>query len=388
MKKKMNTLQICQTVGYTVPTLHIGKTTFINYYVLSLDGKSAIRQRTKINAIKDPIKRKKFGETLANKTLDKLEQGWSPLEKEEDQTSLKIDAALELYRSTKEREYQVSEIRQDTFRSIKSSVKIFKEWLKSKKIDKIYLARFTSKEASAYMNYVFLKRKVVAKTYNNYLVNTSTIFNWFISESILTENPFKLIKAKPLKNKSQKVPLTKEERNQLKEALEIENPNYYLACILVYHCGLRRTELTKIKVSDIDFKNKVIYIDNSVAKMNRDRYASITPEVFEYLQKLEINKKPSRYYLIGKNWISSDNPIAPKKLSDEFSKYRKKLNFHPKTTFYSLRKTGGIARAEAGMSIQAIKDFFGHTTLSSAVTYFENHRSKGNQELKESKDSF
>lgn len=388
MKKKMNNLQICQTIGYTVPTLHAGKTTFISYYVLSLDGKSVQRIRTKLNHIKDPIKRKLFAEKLIDKTLEKLEQGWSPLVSEEDNSALKIIEALDLYYHTKKREYQMSEIRKDTLRSITSKVKIFKTWLALKKLDNIYLQRFSSKDASAYMNYVFLKRKVVAKTYNNYLVDTSTIFNWFISESIIKENPFKLIKAKALKNKSEKVPLTAEERTNLKEYLEVQNPNYLLACLLLYHTGLRRTELTKIKISDIDLKNKVIYVDNSVAKMNRNRYATITPEVYNYLLKLEIHKQPKRYYLIGKFWKPSDYQIAPKKLSDEYSKCRKKLNFHPKTTFYSLRKTGGISRAEEGMSIQAIKDFFGHTTLNSAVTYFENHRNKGNEELKKSKDQF
>lgn len=384
----MNTLQICQTIGYTIPTLHIGKTTFVSYYVLSLDGKSTQRIRTKINHVKDPIKRKRFGQKLVDKTLEKLEQGWSPLQNEDDLSTLKIFPALNLYQTTKERQYEMGEIRKDTYRSIKSSVKIFKDWLTARKLNNIYLASFSKKDASAFMNYVFIKRKVAAKTYNNYLVNTSTIFNWFISESIIKENPFKLIKAKQLKNKSQKVPLSIEERRKLKDYLLDTNPNYYLACLLLYHTGLRRTELTKIKISDIDFRNKVIYIDNSVAKMNRNRYATIPTEVMKYLSQLKINTFPSRNYLIGKNWIPSDTPIAPKKLSDEFAKCRRKLNFHPKTTFYSLRKTGGISRAEQGMSIQAIKDFFGHTSLSSAVTYFENHRSKGNEELKNSTDTF
>ena len=384
----MNTLQICQTIGYTIPTLHLGKTSFVNYFVLSLDGKSSHRIRTKINFIKDPIRRKSFGEKLINKTLEKLEEGWYPLLEEEDQKALKLNEALDLYFKTKTREAEISEIRPDTLRAIKSQVKIFRQWLKSKKLDKTYLIRFTGKEAASYMTYIFLKREVSSKTYNNYLVATSTIFNWFISESLIKENPFKKIRSKPLKNKSQKVILTKDERIKLKNYLAVENPMYLLACLLVYHCGIRRTELTKIKIEDIDFKNKVIYIDNSVAKMNRDRYATISPEVMDYLLELEIHKKCSRYYLIGANWKNSDFPISPKRLSDEFAKCRKKLKFHPKTTFYSLRKTGGISRAEEGMSVQAIKDFFGHTSLSSAVTYFENHRSKGNEELKKSKDKF
>lgn len=384
----MNTIQICQTIGYTLPTLHKGKTTFISYYVLSLDGKDAIRIRTKLNFIKDVVQRDLFAKKLIAATIQKLESGWTPLLDEEENKSHKIVEALNLYYNTKNREFEMGEIRKDTLRTIKSHVKIFTEWLQAKKLDQTYLVRFSKKEAADYMTYIFLKREATAKTYNNYLLATSTIFNWFITNSMLQENPFRVCKAKPLKNKSQKVVLIKEERTALKNYLEVNNPSFYLACLLLYHCGIRRTELTKIKIQDIDFKNQVINIDHSIAKMNRNRYATLSPEILEYILTLEINKQPGRYFLIGSNWHPSDSAIAPKKLSDEFSKCRKVLNFHPKTTFYSLRKTGGISRAEEGLSIQAIKDFFGHTSLSSAVTYFENHRNKGNQELKQSKDTF
>lgn len=384
----MNLLQICQTIGYTVPQYHNGKSSFISYYVLSIDGQKAIRIRNKLNYIKNAKHRKKYAEDLIESILAKLESGWSPLIDEKEQQSKTLEDAVNLYYSIKEREYEIGEIRKDTIRSIKSTCKIFLQWASSSNLSSVYLLRFSTENAVAFMDYVFLKRKVSAKTYNNYLVGVSTIFNWFIAQSMIRDNPFRLLKSKKVKKKSQKVPLTQQERKKLKELLTEENKPFLLVCLLMYHSGIRRTEMTKLCIEDIDFRHKVIRIESENAKMNRFRYASLPNEVVHFMLELNLHEFPAHYYIVGLNWCPSEIQMYPGKLTKEFAKYRTLLKFHPKTTLYSLRKSGGLAKAENGLSVQAIKDYFGHTSLSSAVTYFENHRSKGNIELKELIDEF
>lgn len=47
-----------------------------------------------------------------------------------------------------------------------------------------------------------------------------------------------------------------------------------------------------------------------------------------------------------------------------------------------------IPKAEDKISVQALKGFFGHTDLKTASNYLENHRNKGNDELKNNVSDF
>ncbi len=67
---------------------------------------------------------------------------------------------------------------------------------------------------------------------------------------------------------------------------------------------------------------------------------------------------------------------------------RKVLQLHPNAVLYSLRKTAAIQKAEDGMSMQGLKEYLGHTGMQAAAHYMENHRFKGNDEVKNKSSDF
>ena len=385
----MSKNQSSKIVGYSIPNYSSGKHAVVSYYVRDLsDQNRMLRKQIKLNHIKCEKERLKYATILCKELYDKLKKGWHPDGVLDRRKEVVLSEAIQRYLKAKEKDFANGYIRKDSLRTIKSFCTILDQWLISSQNKFISLENFTHTYAKEFLEHIYEKRNASPRTYNNYLTATRTMFNQFKESYNITTNPFERIKAKPLVNKSEKVPLTKEERIKVREYLTEHNKHYLLCCLMVYHCGVRRTELTKLKLSDIDIKNSVIRITAQNAKMKRERYASIPQEVIELMIELNIFSAPGRYYIVGKDWQPSDVAISPKKLSDEWTRLRKHCQLHPQAQFYSLRKTGGIERAQDQLSIQAIKDFFGHTGLSAAVNYLENHRSKGNEELKKYSQRF
>jgi len=388
MKKKMPKNHSTLVTGYSVPLYRNNQDAYIEYYVVDLNDKSKkSRKRIKLNHIPQD-ERDRYAADTIKKLLADLRKGWHPDKGFATKNEKNIIFCIDNYFQVKTREFEQGEIREDTIRAITSMTKIFKIWLTDNKYTHYNVENFTSQDAASFMNYVYMERKISNKTFNNYLASLRTIFNYFISQDWVTVSPFAKIKKKVLNNKSQRVPLTHEERTKVKEYLYKTNKPFLLACLLLFHSGIRRTELTKVKISDIAPGNQVIILKKEITKMKRQRVSSMPKEVIDLMLELDLFKQPGRYFLIGANWQPGDVEIKPKKLSDEWAKVRKVLKLHDMAQFYSLRKSGGIQKAEDKLSLQAIKDFFGHVTMDAAAHYYENHRNIGNEELKNNVSDF
>jgi len=385
MQKK----QSIKILGYSPPYYSPTKYSIITYYVRDLhNANTSIRKQIRLDYIKDIKQRDKYAKELVKELTLKLKSGWHPDGVVRNSREVTMEIALEAYLDKKKKEFKDNQIRFDTIRSSKSMIGVFQKWLKREKYHQLAPENFTKGYASEYMDYIYMEKDVSSITYNNYLMYARMFFNDFIEKDWCAKNPFQHIKPKKSPNKSERVPLTLEERKKVKEYFLEKNPYYLLCILLIFHSGIRRTELTKIKVDDIDFENKVIVVKNTTAKTKRQRYASMPSEVIRFMLTLKINEAPSRYFLIGNEWMPGDSAISPKRLTKAWARARIKLKLHPKAQLYSVRKTGGIQKAEDKISVQALKDFFGHSDLKTAAHYLENHRNKGNDELKSNVSDF
>jgi|SRR5580658_8113607 integrase/recombinase XerD len=79
----------------------------------------------------------------------------------------------------------------------------------------------------------------------------------------------------------------------------------------LYATGLRRAELSHLKVSDIDSERMVIHVRQG--KGNRDRDVPLTPKLLETLREYWRWMKPRTYLFpgTGKGW-RADVPITEK----------------------------------------------------------------------------
>src|SRR5262249_47054202 len=103
--------------------------------------------------------------------------------------------------------------------------------------------------------------------------------------------------------------LSQEEVGQLIDSAS--NLLDYAMLMTLYATGMRRAELIRLKVEDIDSQRNIIHIRQG--KGNRDRDVPLTPKLLKTLREYWRWMKPKTYLFPGmvRNW-RADKPLTPK----------------------------------------------------------------------------
>src|SRR6202041_2754827 len=80
----------------------------------------------------------------------------------------------------------------------------------------------------------------------------------------------------------------------------------------LYATGVRRAELTHLKVSDVDSQRMVIHVQGG--KGRKDRDIMLSPNLLENLREhyRSLRRKPAIWLFPGGMWHTDDDPITPK----------------------------------------------------------------------------
>src|ERR1700682_1597422 len=89
-------------------------------------------------------------------------------------------------------------------------------------------------------------------------------------------------------------------------------PYHRTLLMTLYATGVRRAELTHLKVSDIDSKRMVIHVQGG--KGRKDRDVMLSPKLLEVLREhwRGLPRKPSAWLFPGNRWHTGDTPIDTK----------------------------------------------------------------------------
>ena len=141
----------------------------------------------------------------------------------------------------------------------------------------------------------------------------------------------------------------------------------------LYSCGLRRAELCRLKVSDIDSQRMMIRVVQG--KGNVDREVPLSPKLLETLRLYWRWMRPKTYLFPGteKGW-RADKPITTKMIyaAVQFAAKRASLNKH--VTPHTLRHSYATHQLEAGVELKTLQVLLGHEDLATTSLYL--HLSK------------
>jgi integrase/recombinase XerD len=135
---------------------------------------------------------------------------------------------------------------------------------------------------------------------------------------------------------------------------------------LCYGCGLRRSEALFLKISDINFEQKIIHLKQG--KNYKDRLIPMSKKVYEGLQDFIYNHH--RSFKMRTNYLYPFTDKAMEEVlqmlvsccGDEVIK-----NKNP--TLHTLRHSIATHLLQNGMTIENIAKFLGHSTLESTKLY-------------------
>ena len=242
-----------------------------------------------------------------------------------------IKEALDLALKTKK-----SVLSKTSFPSFNSNVNRFEKWLIAKGIanDQSIFA-ITKKTVIEYLNEVL--ENTSPRTRNNTRIDLSSLFQVLEDNEIVKENFIKkinVLKATPERNKTYSTTL----QSDIYEYMQAHDEILLLYVKFISYNYLRPIEVCRLKVGDIDLKDRKLYVKakNSPVK------TKIIPEIL--LNDLpDLSKMDKNHYLFTPFAIGGEWETAETDKRDYFSKRFKKVKDHFKLGkeygLYSFRHT-------------------------------------------------
>jgi len=160
--------------------------------------------------------------------------------------------------------------------------------------------------------------------------------------------------------------LSQDEVTRLIEAAP--NRMHRMLLMLLYATGMRRTEASLLKVSDIDSQRMVIHIHRG--KGMRDRDVPLTPKMLEALRDYWRWKKPRVYLFPSKRSApGSEQPISDKTVWNVCRAAAIRAGIQKKLGPHTLRHCFATHLLEGGADLRTIQLLMGHERLEDTTIY-------------------
>lgn len=247
--------------------------------------------------------------------------------------------------------------------------KVMYDWWRNK-IGNVPLADVTSSLLTQYKN--ILAKEPPTKPYKGhkyksnstvrkYLFALSAIFSYAESElELINKNPMRKV-GKPDKSKGVVRFLSDEERKLLIRCCKEYSERLYIFVLLAIYSGGRYSELSTLKVENVDFENCMLHFTNT--KNDESRGVPVYTKIIEKLKKyLEQNNIKKGYIFLNKEtgniyYLKGSFEAAVKKAGIK--------NFR----FHDCRHTYASYLAQNGAELLQISMLLGHKSLQQTQIY-------------------
>lgn len=166
--------------------------------------------------------------------------------------------------------------------------------------------------------------------------------------------------------------LTQQEPNTQKEQILQSRDKALL--VLFYSCGLRRNEGANVSIDDINFDTRILHVKKGknykerLVPLNKTNAAYLHEWIYDYRSQIITTQKEHKLFInLQGEPMTGGSLYARLKLlqlqSDNSILSQKQIGLH------SLRHSIATHLLEAGMNLEKIAKFLGHTSLESTQIY-------------------
>jgi integrase len=242
-----------------------------------------------------------------------------------------------------------------TLKSFKVTFKKFESFIGNPQIKDI-----SEKQIFQYVDYrtsnpsVYQARKDI--------INLSSCFSWGIQQKYLITNPCKNVK-RPKPPEKQPKFYTQMEFEKLLSV--VDNEEFKALLILAVNTGLRQMELLELRWYQINFKDRILLLDNQkhITKGKKIRSIPLNQSALEALHKLK--------GMNFQNYVFSFVKITNrwKYVQNNMRKFIKEAKINPVLNFHALRATFASWMVQKGVPIYQVSKLLGHSDLRMTQVY-------------------
>ena len=168
----------------------------------------------------------------------------------------------------------------------------------------------------------------------------------------------------PYPKPESRLPVVLSREDVIKFLSSPRNINHRAFLTTCYAAGLRVSEVTHLRVSDIDSKRMVIRIHQGKGK--KDRMVPLSATLLELLREYWRVVQPRVWLFPGKERI---RPITRRSVQRVCVQARRAAGLGDKVTAHTLRHSFATHLLEAGTNVRTIQILLGHRSLRTTATY-------------------
>lgn len=219
-----------------------------------------------------------------------------------------------------------------------------------------------------------VEQGITNRTVNRKISSLNTYYKFLLKVGDITKNP--LAKHKALKtNKKVQIPFSQVEIETVLEALnshdDYESVRNKFIIELFYTTGIRRIELTQLKLNSISITNKTIKV---LGKRNKERIIPLLSTVIETTKQYLIKRASlesvvdKEYLFLTKKGIKIYETLVYRVINDYFRYASAKVKRSP----HILRHSFATHLLSQGADLNAVKELLGHSSLAATQVYTHN----------------
>lgn len=204
-------------------------------------------------------------------------------------------------------------------------------------------------------------------------------FDYLLDTEQINYSPARLPKFSLKRHKERNI-LTIEEIQQLYNACESKFDRSIIS--LAYGCGLRRSELQNLNITDVHLSKGIIVIRDSKNHKNRIIPMSdgVLKDIREYLaydrMKYFNNGITTNSFFVNSRGVRKNGMDINSRLKQLITKMNNPVIMNKEITLHCLRHSIATHLLDNGTSIEFVKEFLGHSDIDTAMLYSKRRKLK------------
>ena len=167
--------------------------------------------------------------------------------------------------------------------------------------------------------------------------------------------------------RSERLPVILSEE-EVARVIESAATSYHRVILMtLYGAGLRREELCRLKVTDVDSQRMVLHVRQG--KGRKDRDVTLSPRLLEVLRDYWKRRKPKTYLFPSYHSKRREQPISSRTVYYAVSEASRRAGIQKKVYPHLLRHSWATHLLERGTDLRSIQMLLGHFDLEATTIY-------------------
>ena len=234
----------------------------------------------------------------------------------------------------------------------------------------------------------------IAYLHNNYdpksirrkISSVKTLFNYLLDEGVVKDNPFKNVVLPKVGKKLPKF-IYEDEMIDFLNNINTDKPIGFrnkTIFELLYGCGLRVSELTNIKLNEIDFVKQELLVHGKgsverIVPIHNLAISTIKQYLLEARPILKIRSEQDNNYVFINH---RGNQLTARGVRDILEREIKKQSSTLKVSPHSFRHSFATHLLNNGVDLRIVQELLGHVSLSTTQIYTKISKEKLQEEYK------